>query len=406
MKGRISKSTVDALRPGDMLADKEIRGLVARRLLSGVIAYGFRYRDKRTGKRRWLALGLHGSITADEARVLAKKRAGEVADNRDPAAELERAREEAQKADHRSVNAVLDAYLLDARSKLRCAKAIERAFERLVRPRVGTKSIYELRRSHIKEMLDAITRDSGPVMADRTLGYLRRALTWHAVGDDGFNSPIVRGMMRTKSKERARDRVLNDEEIRDLWRALDSMTKPAPFPPLLRALLLTGLRRNEVARMAWIEVASDVWTVPAARMKAKRAHEVPLTAAICATLGERQEKGFVFSTTSGDRPFSGFGAAKRDLDKRIAKIRANDNRDPMPRWTLHDLRRTARSLMSRAGVDADIAERVLAHALTGVRGVYDRYNYRDEKREALERLAALVERILNPGANVAELRRA
>ena len=112
----------------------------------------------------------------------------------------------------------------------------------------------------------------------------------------------------------------------------------------------------------------------------------------------------MFSTDDGRSPFSGFGKAKESLDAKITELRAKDGRPPMPHWTLHDLRRTARSLMSRAGVSADIGERVLNHVLTGVRHTYDRWSYVDEKRDALNRLAAMVERILNPPAdNVASL---
>jgi integrase len=102
----------------------------------------------------------------------------------------------------------------------------------------------------------------------------------------------------------------------------------------------------------------------------------------------------VFSTTDGDEAFSGFSKAKRALDKRIAELREADGCEPMPHWVFHDLRRTARSLMSRAGVDSEIGERVLGHAIPGVRGVYDRYEYLDEKRDALERLAKLVAAIV------------
>jgi integrase len=127
---------------------------------------------------------------------------------------------------------------------------------------------------------------------------------------------------------------------------------------------------------------------------------VPLTDAARRLLGKPQKKGFIFSTTGGKRPFSGFSKSKRALDEKIAELRKKDDRRPMPHWVTHDLRRTARSLMSRAGVPSDIAERVLGHAIPGVRGVYDRHSYEAEKRDALERLAALVDRILNPAPNV------
>ncbi len=138
---------------------------------------------------------------------------------------------------------------------------------------------------------------------------------------------------------------------------------------------------------------------------------MPLTKQARALIGAKPEgvKGnawFVFSSTDGKKPFSGFSKAKRELDAEIAKIRKAEGREKMPRWTLHDLRRTARSLMSRAKVSTDHAERVIGHVIGGVRETYDRHEYLDEKRDALEKLAGLVELILKPPVgNVVTLER-
>jgi integrase len=113
-----------------------------------------------------------------------------------------------------------------------------------------------------------------------------------------------------------------------------------------------------------------------------------------------QESGFVFSSDGGKRPFSGFSKAKSALDRKIADLRRRESRPPMPAWVHHDLRRCARSLMSRAGVPADIAERTLGHTIQGVRGTYDKWHFLPEKTDALEKLAALVDRILHPGEGV------
>jgi hypothetical protein len=109
----------------------------------------------------------------------------------------------------------------------------------------------------------------------------------------------------------------------------------------------------------------------------------------------KRNSWFVFSTTNGVRPFSGFSKAKSALDAEIARMRKGTGREPMPRWTLHDLRRTGRSLMSRAKVPSDHAERVLEHVIGGVRETYDRYEYLDEKRDALTRLSDLLQEIIS-----------
>jgi integrase len=213
-------------------------------------------------------------------------------------------------------------------------------------------------------------------------------------------------MARTRPAERARKRFLSDEELRDVWRALDTANVPGCYPAYVRALLLSAQRRDEVARMSWPEIEGDAWIIPAERYKTGNENVVPVTDAVFKLVGKPQKTGFVFSTTGGELPFSGFSKAKRALDKTVATLRKKEKRKPMPHWTLHDLRRTARSLISRAGVAADVAERVLGHKIAGVRGVYDRHEYLAEKRDALERLAALVDRILNPSAgNVVPLAR-
>jgi integrase len=168
-------------------------------------------------------------------------------------------------------------------------------------------------------------------------------------------------MGRVKPREPARDRTLTDEEIRDLWAALDRARKVVPdcCARLVRALLLTAARRGEFAAATWPEVSylvredyrGDVLTIPASRMKGKQDHAVPLTPAVLALMGGRprdedaKTHPFMFSTTDGKRPFSGFAKAKAALDKHVNKLREEDGREAMPPWVLHDLRRTAKTLM-------------------------------------------------------------
>jgi integrase len=291
----------------------------------------------------------------------------------------------------------------------RTAEEYISAFNRLVKPRIGKLGIYEVRRSHVIKMLDEIEDANGPVMADRTLAYLRKAFNWYATRDDQFSTPIVRGMGRIKPNERARMRVLSDDEIRAVWPALG---QAGTFGALVKTLLLTAQRRDEVARMAWSEISADgIWTIPAERYKTKRPNHVPLSRAALDTV-EAQPMidgcEYVFPSRAGT-PFSGFGKSKAKLDRAIAaalkkQARRGEQLERVPNWTLHDLRRTAKTLMIRAGVRPDISERVLGHVIAGVEGVYDRHSYADEKREALERLAAMMERIINPpSSNVAAL---
>jgi integrase len=295
--------------------------------------------------------------------------------------------------------------------ELKSADQYASTFRRLVAPDVGDLPVFgegRLRRSHIVDMLDEIEDESGPVMADRTLAYVRKAFNWFAARNEDFTNPIVKGLRSVGTN--SRDRILNDEELRDLWAALDvAENVPACYPRFVKSLLLTTTRRSEAALMHTRELDGDEWTIPAERYKTGIDHLIPLSAAARELIGEKPDGAngnswFVFTTTHGAKGFSGFSKCKRQLDKTIAEIRARDGREPMPHWVLHDLRRTGRSLMSRAGVPSDHAERCLGHVIGGVRGVYDRHEYLDEKRDAFEKLAGLVALILSPQPNVTPMR--
>jgi integrase len=298
----------------------------------------------------------------------------------------------------------------DPKAKMRSGAAVYATLQRLVFPSPLAKlPIGDIKRkTHITALLDRIEDTNGVGMAQSVLAILRSIMNWWAAKDEDFRSPIVRGMARTSTKERARSRILDDDEIRDLWAALDTADGlPQCYPSFMRLLLYTGVRRCEASNMNTSEIKfengrGDVWTIPASRCKQKQDHVVPLTKQAKALIGDSEP--YIFSTTGGVKAFCGFSAAKKALDAEIARIRKRDGRPPIERWTTHDLRRTSRSLMSRAKVDADIAERAIGHVIPGVRGTYDRYHYFDEKRDAFERLAALVEVILNPPPdNVARL---
>lgn len=407
----ITKTRVEALRPDEVLFDAEIKGFHARRRASGVISYGYRYRTP-DGGRPMITLGQHGSITAEEARKLAKKAAGLVADGKDPAAERDQARAEAEQTAVQAeidktklVNFVLDEFVaryvrMERPGKpdgLKSADQIVSAFDRFVRPAIGDKLIHEVKRSEIVDMLDEVEDEGGP--PDHVLAYIRKAFNWQMARDDDFTSPIIKGMRRNDPSESRRNRILTEEEIRDVWMAAEATTRRnvQPMPPcfvgFVRLLLLTGQRRTMVARWHADQIDGDRWIVPGENYKNGETQLVPITEAMRALLV--RDNGFMVSSDGGKTAFGGFSKAKDAIDDEIARFRSADGRKPMPHWVFHDLRRTARSIMSRL-TTADIAERVLGHAIPGVRGVYDHYEYETEKRDALTKLAAFVADVVDP----------
>lgn len=220
----------------------------------------------------------------------------------------------------------------------------------------------------------------------------------------------------------ARDRSLEDGELLDVWTNAGSLA--APFDAFARLLILTGQRRSEVAGMVWAELdrATATWTIPAARAKNRAAHIVPLSAPVVAEIdrlalkalgGEWPdrgptwpESGLVLSTT-GKTPISGISKAKASLDAAIHKARAKVGKEPLAPWRLHDLRRTLATGLQRLGVRFEVTEAVLNHisgARGGVAGVYQKFEWQDEKRAAL---AAWAEHVLTlgrePGSNVVSI---
>ena len=205
-------------------------------------------------------------------------------------------------------------------------------------------------------------------MADRGLGRsFGKIMNWYASRSDEFRSPIVVGEWQGLSpRERARERTLTDDGIRAVWANANG-----PFGAMVRFILLTACKRNEASDMVRGEIDGRDWTLPKERNKAKVDLLRPLSQAALAVLPEGN--GFIFSPDR-TKPFSTFSRSKRALD--MASGTSG--------WTLHDCRRTARSLMSRAGVPSDHAERCLGHVIGGVRGIYDRHEYYDEKLKAFE----------------------
>jgi integrase len=192
-------------------------------------------------------------------------------------------------------------------------------------------------------------------------------------------------MSAYKPKEHRRKRVLGDSEIRALWAAT---AEPSTYNRLLRFLLSTGARRDEAGGMVWDEIEGDVWTLPPARNKVKEELERPLSALARSVLDQLPPiEGCPYVFTMGGRPFGDWSRCKLKLDAALQFA------EP---FVIHDLRRTARSLLSRAGIASDIAEMCLGHVLPGIRATYDRHKYVEPKRHAFEALAALIERIVNP----------
>ena len=380
---RLTDIAVRNLRPKSNryeLPDPGARGLYVVVQPSGKTSFAVRYRYAGVPKK----LTLQAGVSLAVARKMAADAMHELAQGRDPSEAAKAKKAKAATAAVNTVEAICTEYMAREGHKLRSAADRAALLRRHVFPALGSRPINSLKRSDIVRLLDKIEDNSGACAANMALAITRRIFGWHETRDDTFRSPIIKGMSRYSGAEHARARVLDDDEVRAVWAAADAA---GYFGSFIKFLLLTAARRSEASDLTFPEVTDGVWVLPASRNKTKTELARPLSKAALAIVEAQPRLGdFVFSF-DGRRPVA-HGRAKKTL-QRHANIAD---------WRLHDLRRTSRTLMSRAGVNSDIAERCLGHVIPGIRQVYDRHAYLPEMTHAFEALAAQIERIVHPPA--------
>lgn len=234
-------------------------------------------------------------------------------------------------------------------------------------PYLGDMKIGELGKSDVRKIIDDIG-EAYPVASNRVLARLRAMFNW-AIDNDVCEKDPTRGLR--KRREKSRTRVLNDDELRVIWRSCETLGSPAR--EYFKFLILCGQRRDDVRCMTFEEFdRAGNWVIGGGRYKSGKSHLIPLTQRMMGIIGEG--KGFVF-TYDGVKPYANLVKPKRALDM---ASRVTD-------WVIHDVRRTFRTGLSRLGVRPDIAERVIGHSVGGKLGeTYDLYSYRDEKLGALK----------------------
>jgi integrase len=314
------------------------------------------------GTQRWVTIGHANTMSLPEARVAASRALIRIHGGKPISGAL-------------TVGDVASQWIdREVRKKqFRTAREIERVVNRYIIPVVGNRALTDIKRSDLASMLDQIEDDNGPAMADAVLKTFNAISRWHAERDDDFNPPAVTRMRRNRVGSRSR--ILSDDEIRALWQC------EGQYADFLKLLLLTAQRRTKLLLMRWDDLSADIWTIATERREKSNAGMLQLPP-IALEIIQRQPRfiGRVFPRSYASSTY------KSEIDK-LSGVTG---------WVLHDLRRTARSLMSRAGVPSDTAERVLGHSIGGVRSIYDRHSYEAEKGDALRKLAALIEQITSP----------
>lgn len=415
----ITKRTVDAARPAakdQFIWDDEVSGFGLKVTPTGGKTYIYQYRIARPGEAertpaKRYTIGRHGSLTPDQARKRARELAALVERRIDPrqrdldliAADdeamrvaEERARLEGELAFESVAASWLDHYEHEKDRRPSSVRLAKLVVNNHLKPKLKRKPMPHIGRADLQPIFDAIpTKQRG--MRRAVFAYSSILFGWAARRGDIASNPLM-GMVKPEAPK-ARDRVLSDEELGALWKASEILGDP--FGPFFRLLILTGQRRSEVASINWSDLdrATTTWVIPAHMAKNGVAHIVPLSAAAVEELdrlakvptkdekGSQSENwpnaGYVLTTT-GRTPISGITKAKASLDAAAAEAR--DGKVLAP-WRIHDIRRTLATGFQRLGVRFEVTEAALNHisgAKGGVAGIYQRHDWKDEKRSALE----------------------
>lgn len=390
--GNVTKSSVDALQPGErdaFLWDKKLSGFGVKITPKGNRVYLYQYRlGGRGSKVRRYTIGKHGAITADAARKEAQRLSLLVAQGEDPQGDkVQRQRLNVELAFPAFLDHFVDHCLkVDWKASAGEVEAMLRAY---ALPVLKAKALPDITRADVSAVLRPLR--GKPASHSKLFAVLRRLFRW-AISEGALTTGSPMADMETPPPPPSRKRVLKDWELLLVWNAAEGLGYP--FGPMVRLLILTGQRRNEVSGLPWKELdhGERLWSLPEERAKNGEATNVPLSPLAMDELGRIAKRikkadwprsGFVFTTT-GKSPVSGYSRAKSRLDKLVTK--ANDGQ-ALEDWTLHDLRRTLATGMQRLGVRFEVTEAILNHksgSRAGVAGVYQLHEWGPEKRQALQ----------------------
>ena len=378
---KLTETTIAAITlagtQGETIAfDDDIPGFGLRLRAGGSRTFVFQY--KIGAQHRRMTLGKYPALKATDARKSAAKLYAEVRLGNDPAG----AKAEKQTRAAETFGSVVKNYLLRRQGTIRASSLslIENYLSNNLKPLHGL-SLVAIDRRAVATQLARISVENGPVHANRVRTALSGFLNWCCGEGLIETNPVVH---TNQNPERARERVLSDSELATIWKALPD----GDYGDILKLLILTGQRREEIGRLQWSEIdfERNVITLPGVRTKNHRTHSVPMTPTVVGILQERRERARVFGSGGGS-----FGAWTRSKGRLDAEVQ-------IAPWVVHDIRRSVATGMAEIGIQPHIIEAVLNHVSGhkgGVAGIYNRATYEAEKATALgrwaEHVAAVVE---------------
>src|SRR5262245_7928682 len=383
---RLTKSAIDTLpaaKSDVVYWDAGCPGFGVKVTPKGRKVFIALYRTGGAGsKLRKYTIGPYGRVTLHQARVAAQKVFAAKFEGRDPAAEK---REAKRRVVADRVEDLLETFISQRLSQNRSGGEIARLLRREMGKSWIGRSIHEISKRDVVELVSAVEQRGAPMAANKTLKSIKTFLRWCA-GRAVLDQSPAEGVP-LPSKEVARDRVLDDNELAHVILAARQIG--GPYGGIVEFLALTGQRREEVARLQWeeLDLARGIWTIPKSRTKNAKAHLVHLSEQSLAVLKRADQRGPLVFSLLGTKPFQKFSKAKRELDQ-LSGVAG---------WRLHDLRRTCVSGMAWLGVAPHVADKILNHqtgTISGVAAVYQRHEFLAERRAALDVWGAHIDQVL------------
>ncbi|WP_421782701.1 tyrosine-type recombinase/integrase [Kiloniella litopenaei] len=364
--------TIKATDKRQEISDDKVAGLSVRISPSGVKSFGLRYYDLHGSQDR-ITLGKYPALSIKAARSRAIDILRDLEEGIDPkgGGGLD------------TVNALYKQYEQLHIKNLAKADATRSLWERLILPKLGKKKLDKLRRPEVVAVLQYHIKSGLTIQVNRVHEQISAMLSW-GVNAGHLQANCLAGMKKLV-KEKARNRVFSDSELKKIWEATGELSLPSK--QFVRSLILTGQRRDEVRCLPTTEVTLETgdWLLPPERNKSRRAHLIPLSVQAVDVLKDAYREGDYFFSVGGEKPYSG----QSKLPARLEKLSGVEDIE------LHDFRRTMRTGMSRLKIPTDVAERCINHAQDTLDQTYNLHQYYDEKKEAFQRWADLVNTIIS-----------
>ncbi len=346
----------------------------------------FVYLYRFEGKSRRMTLGVYPRMSLADAREAVAKAVKKLEKDIDPGAEKIAARKALRDSESFAelAHVWIERY---AKPKRKTWKEAKRQLETDAIPAWGKRKAKSIKRRDVIELIDKIMDRGSPMMANSTLRLIKQVFKFGVQRDIIDASPAI--AIDKPAKDKPRDRVLSEDEIRIFWNGLDECSMSENTRIALKLCLVTAQRRAEVVGLSHREIDGDWWTLPKERSKNDKAHRIPLSPLAKKLISKASGDDYLFPSLlrNASTPIN-----PRALTNAIIK---NQHHFKTERFSVHDLRRTAATRMAEIGIPRFDISKLLNHTDQEVTAIYDHYAYDAEKKRALLKWGRRLQAILD-----------